>query len=306
MADDRIEQAYSDAVVIEDVRKKYGHVEALQGVSMKVKKGEIFGLLGANGAGKTTLIKILVGASRPNGGKVEVLGLDPRKQSSELRRRVGYMPQAAALYEDLSPRDNIRFFGAAHRLSNFERQIDEILEFTELRAREKDPVFGFSGGMKQRVSLACALVHKPEALFLDEPTAGVDPKLREAFWKHFRDLAASGVTLFISTHLMDEALLCDKLAIMRDGMVLVADTPKEIMRRGQTRIKVWRGEQLNIETVTDYPDQLPRLLQQYGMDTGVNKIEIEEDTLETIVLNLIDHHQALPEQKEAKNNVVHA
>jgi ABC-2 type transport system ATP-binding protein len=295
-----------DAVIIENVRKIYGKTEALKGVTLNVQQGEIFGLLGANGAGKSTLIKILVGSSRLNGGKVEVLGLDPVKQAQKLRRQIGYMPQAPALYEDLSPRDNLRFFGSAHRLDNLDGRITEILDFTGLRDREKDPIYGFSGGMKQRISLACALVHKPAALFLDEPTAGVDPKLREAFWKHFRELAASGVTIFISTHLMDEALLCDKLAIMRDGIVLVTDTPKNILRRGETRVKIWHGGQVDMETVTNYPDQLPRILQKYQLDSAVSKIEIEEDTLETIVLNLINHREtlALQEEREA-NHVVH-
>ncbi len=194
------------AIKIEKVHKSFGTFEALKGVSMQVERGQIFGLLGANGAGKSTLIKILVGSSKINGGKVEVLGLDPIRQANLLRRQIGYMPQAPALYEDLSPRDNIRFFAKAHHLDHLEKHLDEVLEFTNLRNREKEAVFGFSGGMKQRVSLACALIHQPAALFLDEPTAGVDPKLREAFWQHFRDLAARGITLFISTHLMDEAL----------------------------------------------------------------------------------------------------
>ena len=196
------QRAARPAIAVDGVRKRYGRIEALKGVSLEVGRGEIFGLLGANGAGKSTLIKILVGSSRPSAGAVEVLGLDPTRQAGALRQQIGYMPQAPALYEDLSPRDNVRFFGQAHRLEHLEERIDEVLAFTNLRDRERDPVYGFSGGMKQRVSLACALVHRPRALFLDEPTAGIDPKLREAFWQHFRDLAAGGATLLVSTHLM--------------------------------------------------------------------------------------------------------
>ena len=279
------------AIVVEGVEKRYGRIAALRGVSLAVGRGEIFGLLGANGAGKSTLIKILVGSSRPTAGTVEVLGLRPAAGAGalrQLRQQLGYMPQAPALYEDLSPRDNVRFFGRAHRLERLEERIDEVLEFTNLRARERDPVYGFSGGLQQRVSLACALVHRPRVLFLDEPTAGIDPKLREAFWQHFRELAASGVTLFISTHLMDEALSCDRLAIMRDGEVLACDTPRALLRRGHTRVSIWRDGQVERETVTNYPEQLPALLRRHGLDPAVSKIELEEDTLETVVLGLID------------------
>lgn len=278
----------TEAIAVAGVRKRYGRIDALQGVTLRVGQGEIFGLLGANGAGKSTLIKILIGSSRPSAGDVSVLGLNPTTQAPALRRQIGYMPQAPALYDDLSPRDNVRFFAQAHGLDRLDERIDEVLAFTNLRAREHDPVYGFSGGLKQRVSLACALIHQPRALLLDEPTAGIDPKLREAFWQHFRDLAASGVTLLISTHLMDEALYCDRLAIMRDGVVLACDTPRDILRRGQTTVTIWRGGEADRATMTNYPEQLPLLLRRYHLDPAVSKIELEEDTLETIVLGLID------------------
>lgn len=196
------------------------------------------------------------------------------------------MPQAPALYEDLSARDNIRFFGAAHHLPNLAARLEQSLEFTNLTNRAGDPVSTFSGGMKQRVSLACALVHQPQALFLDEPTAGVDPKLKESFWQHFRQLAAQGITLFISTHLMDEALLCDQLAIMRDGLVLECDTPRNIMLRGNTVVKVWRGDILEQYEVTEYPTQLPGVLARYGLEPSITRLELEQDNLETIMLRM--------------------
>lgn len=277
-----------DAIVIDGLHKQYGRIEALKGVSLNVRRGEIFGLLGANGAGKSTLISVLVGSSRPSAGTATVLGLNPVTQARTLRHQIGFMPQAPALYEDLSPRDNIRFFGRAHGLDNLERRIDDILTFTNLRDREHDLVYGFSGGMKQRVSLACALVHRPALLLLDEPSAGIDPKLREAFWRHFRELASTGVTLLISTHQMDEALLCDRLAIMRDGVVLACNTPKNLLRGGRSVVRVWRDDQAEVQTITQYPEQLPVLLQRYGLDPAIRRIEIEEDSLETVVLDLID------------------
>lgn len=276
------------AVAVEGLRKVYGRIEALRGVSLTVGHGEIFGLLGANGAGKSTLMNVLVGATRPTAGTARVLGLDPVAQAPALRARIGSMPQAPALYDDLPARDNVRFFARAHHLDRLDQRVDEVLDFTGLRDRARDPVYGFSGGMKQRVSLACALVHQPQALFLDEPTAGVDPKLREVFWRHFRDLAARGVTIFVSTHLMDEALYCDRLAIMRDGALLACDTPTSILRRGHAVVSVWRGDAVSRETVTDYPDRLPALLRPYGLDPAVTRIEIAEETLDAVVLALID------------------
>jgi ABC-2 type transport system ATP-binding protein len=289
----------SAAVEIKNLRKLYGKFEALKGVDLRVERGTIFGLLGANGAGKSTMIKILVGSSQTNGGEVQVLGLNPFKDTAEVRSRIGYMPQAPALYEDLSARDNINFFGTSHRLPNLKQRVDEVLEFTELSKRQRDPAYAFSGGMKQRLSLACAIVHEPEVLFLDEPTAGVDPKLREAFWKHFRELANRGHTLFVSTHLMDEAMLCDKLAIMAEGEILACDTPKSILRLGNSRVHVWHDGSEDSFDITNYPVQLPGILQKYNLNSAITKIEIEEDTLETIMLRMIDGHRNGNSQKEA-------
>ena len=276
-----------DVITVDGLRKQYDRVVALDGIDLRVREREIFGVLGPNGAGKTTLIRTLVGSSRATSGEARVLGLDPHAQSRELRRQIGYMPQAPALYEDLSPRHNLQFFGRAHAVPNLDRQIDETLELIGLRARERDPVYTLSGGMKQRVSLACALVHRPRVLFLDEPTAGVDPQLREVFWRHFRTLAADGVTLVISTHQMDEALLCHRLAVMRNGKLLACETPQQLLQRGRTRVAVHHHDTVDEATLTEYAEQLPRLLQRYRLDPAVSRIDIEHDTLETIILSLI-------------------
>ena len=151
----------SPVIELHQLAKRYGRIDALRSVTLSVGAGEIFGLLGPNGAGKTTLIRLLTGSTRPSAGDVKVLGLDPVRDSQSVRRQIGYMPQAPALYEDLSPRDNIRFFSRAHKLENLEQRIDQVLDLSNLRSRERDPVYTFSGGMKQRVSLACALVHRP-------------------------------------------------------------------------------------------------------------------------------------------------
>jgi ABC-2 type transport system ATP-binding protein len=278
----------ADAMAVHDLRKRYGPIQALAGVSLNVQQGEIFGLLGANGAGKTTLIKALIGLLRPDSGKAEVLGFDPQQDKRALRQQTGYMPQSAVIYEDLSARENIRFLATAHRLPERERHIDEILDFVGLGQRQHDVVYGFSGGMKQRLSLACALVHRPTLLLLDEPTTGVDPKLREAFWRYFRQITDAGATILLSTHQMDEAVYCDRLAIMRDGVVLACDSPKNLMGRGQTTVTIHTDARTETETVYDYADTLPQLLQRHHLAGTVRRIEIEHDTLESVVLGMID------------------
>jgi ABC-2 type transport system ATP-binding protein len=296
-------------VVVRDLVKRYKKLEALRGITLNVGRGEIFGVLGPNGAGKTTLIKALVGSSRPSAGFISVMGANPFAQAAEVRHKIGYMPQAPALYEDLSPRNNLRFFGRAHGVQALERRIDDVLDLIGLRARERDAVYGFSGGMKQRLSLACALLHAPRVLFLDEPTAGVDPKLREVFWQHFRDLASSGVTLIVSTHQMDEALFCERLAVLRAGTVLACETPAELLRRGRTRVRLWRDNQVDpvgSTTLENYSTELPRLLQRSGLDHTISRIELEHDTLETIVLAMIHASEAVDARSAPESSVAHA
>ena len=273
------------------LHKSFGKVEALKGVSLKIDGGQIFGLLGSNGAGKTTLIRVLIGSTKPASGGISVLGFDPTKQIRELRKIIGYMPQSPALYEDLSPIENIRFFGQAQRTENISRRVEDVIELVGLSKRAHDPVYKFSGGMKQRVSLACALVHQPKILLLDEPTSGIDPELRETFWKHFRDLTSRGVTILVSTHQMNEAMHCDRLAILHKGSLLAADTPRQLLWNNKARIRIWQGERVDEQEVTNYPGQLPGVLQAYGLDATISRIEIEEDTLETVVLDLINNHE---------------
>ena len=167
-----------NAVEIKNLFKSYGKLRALTNVTLDVPEGKIYGLVGPNGAGKTTLIKALVGALKPTDGSAKVLGLDPLKDKWKLRRQIGYMPQSPALYDDLSAKNNILFFGKAQNIPDLKKKTDEILSFAELTSRANDKVGTFSGGMKKRVSLCCALVHNPKILFLDEPTAAVDPHLK--------------------------------------------------------------------------------------------------------------------------------
>ena len=217
-------------IILDDVTKTFGKTRALDGVTFRVAAGETFGLIGPNGSGKTTLIRTLLGLARPSSGSVRVLGRDATDR--HVSREVGYMTQASALYGELSVRENLAFFAALYGLHGRSREtrIAETLELVELADRARDPVQTLSGGMRQRVSLACALVHQPRLVFLDEPTAGIDPELRILFWDYFAQLNSQGVTIVVSTHDLDEAKRCHRLALLRFGRLLVVDTPAELLR----------------------------------------------------------------------------
>jgi ABC-2 type transport system ATP-binding protein len=208
-----------------DLHKHFGSIRAVDGVSLSVHPGEIYGLLGPNGSGKTTLIRLLVGLLRPTSGSVRLLG--QKVPDKDLLRQVGYMTQASALYQELTVRENISFF--AEMCGSSDRAwIDEVIELVDLGERSGSQVRTLSGGMRQRTSLACALAHRPRIILLDEPTVGVDPRLRAAFWAYFRRLAGTGATLVISSHVMDEAERCHRLGFMRRGKLLTQGTPAEL------------------------------------------------------------------------------
>jgi ABC-2 type transport system ATP-binding protein len=205
------------------VVKQFGRQRALDGVTLRVRRGEVYGLLGPNGAGKTTLIRSLVGLVAPEAGTVSVFG--QRMPQLEVLARVGYMTQQAALYPDLSAEENVHFFGAIYGRVDGVR---DALEVVDLWDRRKSVVSTLSGGMRTRCSLACALVHKPDLLLLDEPTVGVDPQLRVQLWDRFRKMAAGGTTIVVSSHVMDEAERCDRLGLIRFGKLLAEGTVAEI------------------------------------------------------------------------------
>ena len=276
-----------NAISITALVKSYGKVTALQGIDLAVPQGMIYGVVGPNGAGKTTLIKTLVGVARPTSGTARVLELDPLNDKWALRKQIGYMPQDAALYETLSARDNITFLGKAQSVEELAQKVDEVITFTELASRARDPIHTFSGGMKKRVSLACALIHQPKVLFLDEPTAAVDPQLRARSWALFRKLAKNGTTLFISTHLMDEALLCDRVTILNQGRVILVDSPQNIMQRGKTRLSVTSPNGSSETEFESTPEAMAQKLHEFGLPNDISSIKIGSSTLEEIVLEII-------------------
>src|SRR5437660_2329362 len=221
------------AVEVKDVAKTCGRLRALDGISLRIRRGEVYGLLGPNGSGKTTLIRCLVGLVQPNAGTVIVLGR--RLPDLDVLARVGYMTQAAALYPDLSVGENLRFFAA---ISGADGHVDEALRLVDLEDRRGSIVSTLSGGMRTRVSLACALVHRPELLLLDEPTVGVDPQLRAQLWDGFRAMTADGTSIVVSSHVMDEAERCDRLGLIRFGRLLAEGTADELRRRaGSDRLE---------------------------------------------------------------------
>ena len=275
------------AITIKNLKKTYRKLEVLRGINLEVPEGIIYGLVGPNGAGKTTLIRTLVGMARPTSGTARVLDLDPLDDKWVLRKQIGYMPQEAALYETLSARDNITFLGKAHVVKDLDQKVDDVIAFTELVPRARDPIHTFSGGMKKRVSLACALIHQPKVLFLDEPTAAVDPQLRARSWELFRKLSKIGTTLFISTHLMEEALLCDKVTILNQGKVILVDSPENILQRGKTRLAVTTPDGCSKTEIESTPEAMARKLREYGLHNDIFSLQVEPSTLEEIVLQII-------------------
>jgi ABC-2 type transport system ATP-binding protein len=200
---------------------------------MQIEKGTTYGLLGPNGAGKTTLIRSIMGLSRPDSGQITVLGVNMPNKA--ILAKMGYMTQSVALYEDLTVWQNVQFFASMSGMnSHAKAAIEEVIALVDLSERTHSRVRELSGGMQRRVSLACALVHRPEVVMLDEPTVGVDPQLRVQFWEHFRRLNAQGVTLIVSSHVMDEAERCDKLGFIRSGILLAEGSAKELLARAGT------------------------------------------------------------------------
>lgn len=222
-----------DAIVeAKQLHKHFGSIRAVDGLDLSVRPGEIYGLLGPNGSGKTTLIRLLIGLLKPTSGHVMLL--DQAMPSKAILSQVGYMTQTSALYEDLTVRENIAFFAEMCGGTNRGR-MDEVIELVELQDRARSLVRTLSGGLRQRTSLACSLVHEPRLLLLDEPTVGIDPQLRAIFWSYFRQLADGGATLIISSHVMDEAERCDRLGFIRQGKLLAQGSATELLAQAGAR-----------------------------------------------------------------------
>ena len=275
------------AIDVRDIRKFYGKLEALRGITLKIKKGEIFALLGPNGAGKTTLTRILSTLLTPTSGSAKILGYDLLKNKKEIRKIIGYMPQNYVLYDDLTCWENLYFFGKSYGIPHKKllERIEEALYFTELEKRANSLFRTLSGGMKQRLSLACTLLHQPKILFLDEPTAGVDLKLRKNFWDYFHKLKEIGVTLFITTHQMDEVEYCERCVFIHRGKIIIDDTPKNIKKMRKTKVILSISNKLREHQIENLNFDIPKIIKSLSEEELENLEEIyfEESTLETIL-----------------------
>ncbi|MEM4156319.1 MAG: ABC transporter ATP-binding protein [Archaeoglobaceae archaeon] len=283
-----------EKIKIEDLTVRFGKFVAVNNLNMKVRSGEILGLLGPNGAGKTTTIKAILGFV-PYEGKVEINA-----------EKIGWMPQNAPLYLNLTVEENLRFFAEAYGVKNARQKIEELLNLVELEKFRNRLVRNLSGGMKQRCAFACAMVHEPDLLILDEPTAGVDPKLRKSFWEYFESLNREGKTILITTHYMDEAEKCQRIVLMRGGEILAEGSPEDIKRKALggeiVKVKVAKAEDafkklksvgLNAELkgnelsvlVDNAKIRVPELFEILGND--ILEVEIERETLENAFLRLL-------------------
>jgi ABC-2 type transport system ATP-binding protein len=222
-----------NAVELRSVSKSFEDRVAVDAVSLQVRKGEMYALVGPDGSGKTTTIRMLCGIVPPDTGEIHVCGFDIQRQSAEVKKRIGYLSQKFSLYGDLSVDENIEFFAEIHGVQHYQHRREELLEFTRLAPFRTRFAENLSGGMKQKLALACTLIHTPEVIFLDEPTAGVDPVSRRDFWKILSNLLKTGITILMTTPYLDEAERCTCVAMMNEGRVLVADSPpnlKKIMK----------------------------------------------------------------------------
>jgi ABC-2 type transport system ATP-binding protein len=221
------------SVEVEELTRRFGSFTAVDGISFEVRDGEIFGFLGANGAGKTTTIKILCGLLLPTSGRGSVEGYDIATQSEEIKKHIGYMSQKFSLYDDLTVRENLEFYGGIYGLSggDFDRALEKAAEFTDLGPHYGRMTRDIPLGWKQRLALTSCLLHRPKVLFLDEPTGGVDPISRREFWRLIYELAEAGTTVFVTTHYMDEAEYCNRLSIMHEGRITAIGSPQELKRR---------------------------------------------------------------------------
>ncbi|MBL7066041.1 MAG: ABC transporter ATP-binding protein [Anaerolineae bacterium] len=247
------------AVRVTDLTKKFGDFTAVNGVTFNIRRGQIFGFLGPNGAGKTTTIRMLLCLLRPTSGQATVLGYDIVRQPEEIRRNIGYMSQRFSLYNDLTVNENLDFYGRTYgvRGERLRERKQFVIEMAGLEGRERELTRNLSGGWKQRLALGAAILHEPEMLFLDEPTAGVDPISRRAFWDLLYELAEDGTTIFVTTHYMDEAEHCQDLAFIHNGQIIAQGSPEEI------KLDKMQGQVLEIDCTQ--PDVAIGLLREMDL-----------------------------------------
>jgi ABC-2 type transport system ATP-binding protein len=313
-----------DALETRGIGRRFGDFHAVRDVSFSIPRGEIFGLLGPNGAGKTTLIRMLSGILLPTAGQASVLGFDVRRQPEEIKRRIGYMSQRFALYNDLTPVENISFYADIYSVPSAERgkRVESLLEMAGLGGHRGELTRGLSGGWRQRLALACAIVHKPPMLFLDEPTAGVDPVSRREFWELIYSMAGEGVSVLATTHYMDEAEYCNRIGMMYQGELIALASPdrlrreqpgalflldcpqpelaEEVLRRSPCVLGVSvHGAVLHVNAqAEDVRTEIESELAKAGL--AVNRLEPTQPSLEDVFIRLVEDQRGAHEAASEK------
>jgi ABC-2 type transport system ATP-binding protein len=279
----------SEPIVVQNLTKKFGEFIAVDNISFSVHRGEVFGWLGPNGAGKTTTIRMLLGLLHPTSGRSVVLGYNSATQTKAMHAVVGYMSQQFTLYNDLTAAENIRFYGMVYGLSNRElhQRQAEIIHMAGLDGREHLLTSHLSGGWKQRLALGCAIVHRPQVVFLDEPTAGVDPISRRDFWRLIYEMVKEGVTVLVTTHYMDEAELCQRIGFISQGRLVALDTPdrlKQTQMRGQV-----------LEIAVPNPDVAVRILKaaHRSGQLPLDEVALYGALIHAVVLNAEEYREAI-------------
>jgi len=283
-SDNATRQLADETAVIEmrNVSKHFGDKAAVQNMTLNMQRGQIFGLVGPSGCGKTTTVRMLTGVYEPSEGQLRVLGATPQTFDRRARERLGYMPQLFVLYPTLTVWENLNFVASMYGMVWWTRRkrLEEVLEFVELTPARNTLASNISGGMKRRLELACSLVHDPELLFADEPTAGVDPVLRGKFWDHFRELKARGRSLLVTTQYVGEVTYCDQVAVMRGGRLLMVETPDGLRRRALggeiIRISVDAEDEVNARRVLRQLPFIRRVDRPGGTGAGTLDLVVEE------------------------------
>jgi ABC-type multidrug transport system ATPase subunit len=285
------------SISVKNISKKYTTVQALQNITFEVREGELFGLIGPDGAGKTTLFRLLTTLLIPNEGSAKVANYDVLKQVKEIRNSVGYMPGKFSLYQDLTIAENLAFFATIFG-TTIEENYDLIEDiYVQIEPFKNRRAGALSGGMKQKLALCCALIHKPKVLFLDEPTTGVDPVSRKEFWEMLKRLKQKGITILVSTPYMDEASLCDRIALIQKGKILKIDSPDAIVKAYEKTIYEVATNQMHnlILDLKEFPSQYS----VYAFGEFMHYID-KNDTFETETLRAYLHkkgHQNISIQK---------
>jgi ABC-2 type transport system ATP-binding protein len=311
------------SVTIEDLVKRFGDFTAVDGINLEVERGEVFGFLGPNGAGKSTTIRMLCGLLRPTSGRALVAGYDVARKPEAVRQNIGYMSQKFSLYNDLKVIENLRLFAGLYSVASrdLQQRIDWALEMANLKGKEDLLTGTLPGGWKQRLALGCAVLHKPPIIFLDEPTSGVDPISRRQFWDLIHTMAAQGVTVFVTTHYMEEAEYCNRLALIFRGRMVALGTPTELKRNSMkgeillvecsplgTAVEMLQSApevldaavfgnalHLVVEDATSAVPKLQQLMQANGIE--VARMERVSPSLEDVFVSITTEHSAGKEHK---------